>query len=62
LGVEERPPKPLLMGRHVLDLGLQPGPRVGEVTRAVYELQLDGEITTLDEAIEAARKIIEKEE
>ncbi|HEX5080397.1 MAG TPA: HD domain-containing protein [Blastocatellia bacterium] len=60
LGVEERPPKPLLMGRHVLDLGLQPGPQVGEVTRAVYELQLDGEITTLDEAIEAARKIIEK--
>jgi tRNA nucleotidyltransferase (CCA-adding enzyme) len=61
LGVEERPPKPLLMGRHVLDLGLQPGPQVGGVTRAVYELQLDGEITTLDEAIEAARKIIERD-
>ncbi|HEV2668269.1 MAG TPA: hypothetical protein VG324_25355, partial [Blastocatellia bacterium] len=58
LGVEERPPKPLLMGRHVLDLGLQPGPRVGEITRAVYEIQLDGEVATLDEAIEAARKII----
>jgi tRNA nucleotidyltransferase (CCA-adding enzyme) len=60
LGVEERPPKPLLMGRHVLDLGLQPGPQIGEINRAVYEMQLDGEITTLDEAIEAARKIIEK--
>jgi tRNA nucleotidyltransferase (CCA-adding enzyme) len=59
LGVEERPPKPLLMGRHVLDLGLQPGPRIGEVTRAVYEMQLDGEVVTLDDAIEAARKIIE---
>ena len=58
LGVEERPPKPLLMGRHVLELGLQPGPQIGGVTRAVYEMQLDGEITTLDEAIEAARKII----
>ncbi|HEY6404204.1 MAG TPA: HD domain-containing protein [Blastocatellia bacterium] len=62
LGVEARPPKPLLMGRHVLDLGLQPGPRIGEITRAVYEMQLEGEITTLDEAIEAARKIIEREE
>jgi tRNA nucleotidyltransferase (CCA-adding enzyme) len=60
LGVEERPPKPLLMGRHVLDLGLQPGPQVGDVTRAVYEMQLDGKIATLDEAIEAARKVIEK--
>jgi tRNA nucleotidyltransferase (CCA-adding enzyme) len=58
LGVEERPPKPLLMGRHVLALGLQPGPQVGAVTRAVYEMQLDGEVTTLDGAIEAARKII----
>jgi tRNA nucleotidyltransferase (CCA-adding enzyme) len=46
------------MGRHILDLGLQPGPRVGEITRAVYEMQLDGEVATLDEAIEAARKII----
>jgi tRNA nucleotidyltransferase (CCA-adding enzyme) len=61
LGVENRPPKPLLMGRHVLDLGLQPGPRIGEITRAVYEKQLDGVVMTLDDAIEAARKIIEKE-
>jgi len=60
LGVEERAPKPLLMGRHALDLGFQPGPRVGELTRAVYEMQLDGEVVTLDDAIEAARKIIER--
>jgi tRNA nucleotidyltransferase (CCA-adding enzyme) len=50
------------MGRHVLDLGLQPGPQVGEIIRAVYEMQLDGEVVTLDDAIEAARKIIEREE
>jgi tRNA nucleotidyltransferase (CCA-adding enzyme) len=61
LGVEESAPKPLLMGRHLLDLGLQPGPRIGEITRAVYELQLDGEVVTLGDAIEAARKIIERE-
>ncbi len=62
LGVEEHPPKPLLMGRHLLSLGLQPGPRVGEITRAVYGMQLDGEIVTLDDAIEAARKIIERDD
>jgi tRNA nucleotidyltransferase (CCA-adding enzyme) len=61
LGVEECAPKQLLMGRHVLDLGLQPGPRIGEINRAVYEMQLDGEVATLDEAIEAARRIIERE-
>jgi tRNA nucleotidyltransferase (CCA-adding enzyme) len=58
LGVEEHAPEPLLMGRHLLDLGLKPGPRIGKITRAVYELQLDGEVVTLDEAIAAARKIM----
>ncbi len=62
LGIEERAPEPLLMGRHVLALGLEPGPRVGEITRAVYELQLDGVVATLDQAVEAARKMIEEDD
>ena len=62
LGVEMEAPKPLLMGRHVLAFGLEPGPRIGEITRAVYEMQLDGEVSTIDDAIEAARRIIEIEE
>jgi tRNA nucleotidyltransferase (CCA-adding enzyme) len=55
LGVEHRPPAPILMGRHLLEMGLPPGPRMGEILRAVYELQLDGAVTTLDEARAAAR-------
>ena len=58
LQVEQRPPDPLLLGRHLLDLGIEPGPQMGEITRAVYELQLDGRVRTLDEAIAEARKII----
>ena len=58
LEVERRPPNPLLLGRHLLELGLQPGPRIGEITRAVYEMQLDGRVRTLDEAVEEARKLI----
>lgn len=58
LGVEERAPAPLLMGRHLLDLGLEPGPSVGEIARAVYEMQLDGAVVTLDDAISAAKKMI----
>jgi tRNA nucleotidyltransferase (CCA-adding enzyme) len=60
LGVEHRPPSPLLLGRHLLDLGLPPGPRVGEVLKQVYEKQLDGEITTVDEGIEEAKRILER--
>jgi tRNA nucleotidyltransferase (CCA-adding enzyme) len=58
LGVEHRPPAPLLLGRHLLALGLSPGPRVGEILKAVYEQQLDGRVTTLDEAQAAARLLI----
>ncbi|MEW6734279.1 MAG: HD domain-containing protein [Acidobacteriota bacterium] len=58
LGIAHAPPSPLLLGRHLLALGLTPGPRVGEITRAVYELQLDGKVTNLDEAIAAAQKLI----
>ena len=55
LGVQHAPPAPLLLGRHLLDLGVTPGPRMGELLRAVYERQLDGAVTTLDEAVAAAR-------
>ncbi len=55
LGVEHAPPVPILLGRHLLDLGVRPGPRMGEILRAVYERQLDGAVTALEEAIDAAR-------
>jgi tRNA nucleotidyltransferase (CCA-adding enzyme) len=58
LGVEHRAPEPLLLGRHLLALGLKPGPRVGEVLKAVYERQLDNQVTTLEEAIEAAKQLL----
>ena len=60
LEVEQRPPDPLLLGRHLLELGVEPGPRMGEITRAVYEMQLDGRVRNLDEAIEEAKKIVNR--
>jgi tRNA nucleotidyltransferase (CCA-adding enzyme) len=58
LGVEHEAPKPLLLGRHLIALGLKPGPDVGRILRQVYERQLDGEISTVEEALEAARMIV----
>ncbi|HKY44825.1 MAG TPA: hypothetical protein VJM50_17165, partial [Pyrinomonadaceae bacterium] len=58
LEVEQRPPDPILLGRHLLELGVEPGPVMGEITRAIYEMQLDGRVRTLDEAIEEVRKLI----
>jgi tRNA nucleotidyltransferase (CCA-adding enzyme) len=58
LGVEKGPPDPLLLGRHLLELGVQPGPQMGELLRRIYELQLDGKVTDLAQARERAIQII----
>jgi tRNA nucleotidyltransferase (CCA-adding enzyme) len=57
LGVEHRAPAPILLGRHLLELGLKPGPRVGQILKAVYEQQLDGKVTTIDQAVELAKTL-----
>jgi tRNA nucleotidyltransferase (CCA-adding enzyme) len=58
LGVEHQAPEPLVKGRHLLAMGLPPGPRIGEILRQVYDQQLDGTITTLEEGLAAARDIV----
>ena len=58
LGVQHAPPAPILLGRHLLPLGVRPGPRMGEILRAVYERQLDGGVRSLEEAVEAAKGMI----
>ena len=58
LGVEHRPPAPLLLGRHLLELGVSPGPRVGEILKQVYEKQLDGDVTSVEAGIEEARRLL----
>ncbi len=59
LGVEHQPPAPLLLGRHVLERGVTPGPVVGTLLKAVYEQQLDGAVTTLDDALAALDRLLD---
>jgi tRNA nucleotidyltransferase (CCA-adding enzyme) len=58
LEVVTHAPAPILLGRHLLEMGLEPGPRVGEITRAVYEMQLDGRVMMLEEAKEVAKEMM----
>lgn len=58
LEVVTHAPAPILLGRHLLEMGLEPGPRIGEITRAIYEMQLDGRVGTLDEAKEVAKDMM----
>ncbi|HEX7313367.1 MAG TPA: HD domain-containing protein [Pyrinomonadaceae bacterium] len=59
LSLEKGPPAALLLGRHLLEMGLKPSPLVGEIQRAVYEMQLDNRVRTLEEAKAAALELIE---
>jgi tRNA nucleotidyltransferase (CCA-adding enzyme) len=59
IGAHTGPPEPILLGRHLLALGLEPGPRVGQILKAVYEEQLDGTIGTLEDAVARAKEMIE---
>ena len=58
LNIEKKAPDPTLMGRHLIEMGLKPSPRFKEILDAVYEMQLDGKVTNLGEAIAEAKKLI----
>lgn len=58
LDVVNSAPKMLLQGRDLITLGLKPSPEFKKILDKVYEMQLDGEIRTLEEAVEMARGLI----
>ncbi|MDI1240873.1 MAG: hypothetical protein PSX80_02995, partial [bacterium] len=59
LQVEKSAPEPIFMGRHLIELGFEPGPEFKRILDAVYERQLDGDICDLDQAISAAKLLSE---
>ncbi len=58
LGVEHRPPAPLVLGRHLLELGMAPGPAMGALLKQIYERQLDGAVTTVEQGVALAREVL----
>ncbi len=61
LKVRNKPLDALLKGRDLIDLGLTPSPRFGEILERLYALQIEGEVTTHDEALAyAKREIIQR--
>ena len=47
LQVQAAAPKPILLGRHLIELGLQPGKQFGEILDAAFEAQLEGKFQDL---------------
>lgn len=56
LEIADSAPKPILMGRDLISLGLKPGESFGEILKSAYEAQLDGKFHDLDGAIAFIRR------
>jgi tRNA nucleotidyltransferase (CCA-adding enzyme) len=58
LEIEDVAPKPIVMGRHLIELGMKPGPHFGKLLRACYEAQIEGEFLSLQDGIAWIKKAI----
>jgi tRNA nucleotidyltransferase/poly(A) polymerase len=60
LGILHEPPPRLLQGRNLKELGVKPGPDMGRLIKEVYKQQLDGGVTTVEQAMDAARSLLKR--
>ncbi len=56
LELEKKKPAPLVMGRHLLSEGLPPGPEMGRWLKRLFQAQLEGRFSTLEEGLALFRK------
>ena len=55
LNVSGKKPQPILMGRHLMEMGMQPGREMGALLDRAFQAQLDGAFGEIDSAREWAR-------
>jgi tRNA nucleotidyltransferase (CCA-adding enzyme) len=57
IGVYDAAPQPYLTGKMLLDMGMKPGKQMGDIIKRSFELQLDGEIKNISDALAWAKEI-----
>jgi tRNA nucleotidyltransferase (CCA-adding enzyme) len=57
MGIWENAPEPYLTGQMLLDMGYKPGPQMGGIIKQIFELQLNGEVTSKEEAVKHLSQI-----
>jgi tRNA nucleotidyltransferase (CCA-adding enzyme) len=55
LNVTSNKPVALIMGRHLIQLGLKPGPEFSKILEDCFEAQLDGHISSVEEGMNHVR-------
>ncbi len=58
LHIDESAPKPLVYGRHLIELGMKPGPEFGPILKQLFDAQLEGKFGTVEEGIKYYQKHI----
>lgn len=48
--LHQQAPKPMVLGRHLIDFGLKPGAHFKPILRELFEMQLDGAFSSIEEA------------
>jgi tRNA nucleotidyltransferase (CCA-adding enzyme) len=59
LRLADAAPTPLLLGRHLIDLGVKPGPHMGPLLKEAFDAQLDGVFTDVDDGLAWLRARLE---
>ncbi|MDA9317252.1 HD domain-containing protein [Puniceicoccaceae bacterium] len=58
LAIQDNAPKPILLGRHLVDLGIKPGRHFGKILDQVYEAQLDGAFIDEQQGRDYLKKLV----
>jgi len=58
MNVRDKAPVPLLLGRHLLTLGIEPGPKMGLILKLAFESQLNGDFQKEEDAIDWAKSYL----
>ena len=59
LDVNRETIKPLVMGRDLVKMGVEPGPGMGKMLKRLYKLQLDNKFETKAQGLKAAKSLVE---
>ena len=59
--VRDEQPKPILLGRHLIELGWESGPMMGKTLDAAFEAQLDGAFDSVETALVWLKENIHQE-
>ncbi len=58
LSIEDNAPRPILLGRHLVELDIKPGPHFGKILDEAYEAQLDGAFDNEADGRDYLKKVI----